>query len=226
MATAHGTIVHFMNLNVLINYADAFIQVCFTLNEDLINRGEVGDKDASQQVPREHPFTMHTAGGQTLAIFSQSDTVSPLGAVSSVETAMSRCTGHTQRPLHCSKCRASAATTEPLLLSRLVTSLKPDFSASITVSSFRQSSVHKNVLSSFRTSREPGSDLMKCRNWITLDDTTNSSGKPSRRLLEICTSRPLTLSMKLPSLQYTLRPCDLSWLSVISKKAGSRWAAL
>ncbi|XP_056288415.1 general transcription factor IIF subunit 2-like [Pseudoliparis swirei] len=48
--------------------------VCFTLNEDLTTLGYVGDKDASLKVPRVHPFTMHTAGGQTLAIFSQSDT--------------------------------------------------------------------------------------------------------------------------------------------------------
>lgn len=51
-----------------------FPQVCFTLNEDLTTLGYVGDKDASLKVPRVHPFTMHTAGGQTLAIFSQSDT--------------------------------------------------------------------------------------------------------------------------------------------------------
>lgn len=34
----------------------------------------VGENDASLQVPKDHPFTMHTVGGQTLAVFSQSDT--------------------------------------------------------------------------------------------------------------------------------------------------------
>lgn len=36
--------------------------------------GAVGEKDASLQVPKDHPFTMHTVGGQTMAVFSQSDT--------------------------------------------------------------------------------------------------------------------------------------------------------
>lgn len=45
-------------------------QVHFGLSEEL---AAVGEKDASLQVPRDHPFTMHTVGGQTLAVFSQSD---------------------------------------------------------------------------------------------------------------------------------------------------------
>ncbi|XP_041857760.1 general transcription factor IIF subunit 2-like isoform X2 [Melanotaenia boesemani] len=49
-------------------------KVCFSLNEDLAALGAVGEKDASLQVPRDHPFTMHTVGGQTLAVFSQSAT--------------------------------------------------------------------------------------------------------------------------------------------------------
>ncbi|KAM6954842.1 general transcription factor IIF subunit 2-like [Lycodopsis pacificus] len=48
--------------------------VRFTLKEELTAPGAVGEKDASLQVPREHPFTMHTVGGQTMAVFSQSDT--------------------------------------------------------------------------------------------------------------------------------------------------------
>ncbi|XP_051260047.1 general transcription factor IIF subunit 2-like [Dicentrarchus labrax] len=49
-------------------------EVRFTLNEELTTLGAVGEKDASLQVPRDHPFTMHTVGGQTMAVFSQSDT--------------------------------------------------------------------------------------------------------------------------------------------------------
>eukprot|EP00064_Thunnus_orientalis_P023519 superscaffoldBa00008970_g23765 len=45
-------------------------EVRFSLNEEL---AAVGEKDASLQVPRDHPFTMHTVGGQTMAVFSQSD---------------------------------------------------------------------------------------------------------------------------------------------------------
>uniref|UniRef100_A0AAQ4RJ62 General transcription factor IIF subunit 2 n=1 Tax=Gasterosteus aculeatus aculeatus TaxID=481459 RepID=A0AAQ4RJ62_GASAC len=46
-------------------------EVSFSLNEELTARSGVGENDASTQVPREHPFTMHTAGGQTMAVFSQ-----------------------------------------------------------------------------------------------------------------------------------------------------------
>ncbi|XP_076603739.1 general transcription factor IIF subunit 2-like [Chaetodon auriga] len=49
-------------------------EVCFSLNEELTVLDAVGEKDASLQVPRDHPFTMHTVGGQTMAAFSQSDT--------------------------------------------------------------------------------------------------------------------------------------------------------
>ncbi|XP_035532811.1 general transcription factor IIF subunit 2-like [Morone saxatilis] len=49
-------------------------EVRFTLNEELTALGAVGEKDSSLQVPRDHPFTMHTVGGQTMAVFSQSDT--------------------------------------------------------------------------------------------------------------------------------------------------------
>lgn len=33
-----------------------------------------GETEASVQVPRDHPFTMNTVGGQSMAVFSQSDT--------------------------------------------------------------------------------------------------------------------------------------------------------
>ncbi|XP_070832777.1 general transcription factor IIF subunit 2-like [Chaetodon trifascialis] len=49
-------------------------EVCFSLNEELTVLDAVGEKDVSLQVPRDHPFTMHTVGGQTMAVFSQSDT--------------------------------------------------------------------------------------------------------------------------------------------------------
>ncbi|KAM9709162.1 general transcription factor IIF subunit 2-like isoform 2-T2 [Menidia menidia] len=48
-------------------------EVCFSLREDLAALGSVGEKDASVKVPKDHPFTMHTVGGQTMAVFSQSD---------------------------------------------------------------------------------------------------------------------------------------------------------
>uniref|UniRef100_A0A3Q1GJ89 General transcription factor IIF subunit 2 n=1 Tax=Acanthochromis polyacanthus TaxID=80966 RepID=A0A3Q1GJ89_9TELE len=48
--------------------------VHFSLNEELTALAATGEKDASLQVPRDHPFTMHSVGGQTMAVFSQSDT--------------------------------------------------------------------------------------------------------------------------------------------------------
>ncbi|XP_004081735.1 general transcription factor IIF subunit 2 [Oryzias latipes] len=49
-------------------------EVCFSLSEELAALGSAEEKDASVQVPRDHPFTMQTVGGQTMAVFSQSDT--------------------------------------------------------------------------------------------------------------------------------------------------------
>uniref|UniRef100_A0A7N8Y8C4 General transcription factor IIF subunit 2 n=1 Tax=Mastacembelus armatus TaxID=205130 RepID=A0A7N8Y8C4_9TELE len=45
--------------------------VCFSLNEELTALGAIGEKekDGSLQVPRDHPITMHTVGGQTMAVF-------------------------------------------------------------------------------------------------------------------------------------------------------------
>ncbi|XP_033990034.1 general transcription factor IIF subunit 2-like [Trematomus bernacchii] len=48
-------------------------EVSFRLNEELTTMGAVGEKDGSVLVPRDHPFTMQTVGGQTLAVYSQSD---------------------------------------------------------------------------------------------------------------------------------------------------------
>ncbi|XP_071357322.1 general transcription factor IIF subunit 2-like isoform X1 [Trachinotus anak] len=49
-------------------------EVCFSLNAELSALGTVGEKDGTPQVPRDHPFTMHSVGGRTMAVFSQSDT--------------------------------------------------------------------------------------------------------------------------------------------------------
>ncbi|KAF6738697.1 General transcription factor IIF subunit 2 [Oryzias melastigma] len=57
-----------------ITIGNGFPQVCFSLSEDLAALGSAEEKDASVQVPRDHPFTMQTVGGQTMAVFSQSDT--------------------------------------------------------------------------------------------------------------------------------------------------------
>ncbi|XP_054644325.1 general transcription factor IIF subunit 2-like isoform X2 [Dunckerocampus dactyliophorus] len=45
-------------------------EVCFSLNEELTALGAVGEKDVPLQVPRHHPFTMNSVGGQTMAVFS------------------------------------------------------------------------------------------------------------------------------------------------------------
>ncbi|XP_029981602.1 general transcription factor IIF subunit 2-like [Sphaeramia orbicularis] len=49
-------------------------EVHFSLDEDLTGLDAVGEQDASLRVPRDHPFTMHPVGGQSMAVFSQSDT--------------------------------------------------------------------------------------------------------------------------------------------------------
>ncbi|XP_038132224.1 general transcription factor IIF subunit 2-like [Cyprinodon tularosa] len=48
-------------------------EVCFSLNEELASMTAAGEKDESLQIPREYPFTMHTVGAQTMAVFSQSE---------------------------------------------------------------------------------------------------------------------------------------------------------
>uniref|UniRef100_A0A3P8SYZ7 General transcription factor IIF subunit 2 n=1 Tax=Amphiprion percula TaxID=161767 RepID=A0A3P8SYZ7_AMPPE len=59
---------------IIIGKKQAKTEVLFSLNEELTALAATGEKDASLQVPRDHPFTMHTVGGQTMAVFSQSDT--------------------------------------------------------------------------------------------------------------------------------------------------------
>ncbi|XP_035264947.1 general transcription factor IIF subunit 2 isoform X2 [Anguilla rostrata] len=47
-------------------------EVSFTLNEDLTTIDTIGEKPTTVRAPREHPFTMQTVGGQTLAVFTES----------------------------------------------------------------------------------------------------------------------------------------------------------
>ncbi|XP_045570169.1 general transcription factor IIF subunit 2 isoform X3 [Salmo salar] len=58
-------------------------EVAFTLNEDLTMIDSLGDKPSGVQAPRDHPFTMQTVGGQTLAVFTetQSERISLEGLV-------------------------------------------------------------------------------------------------------------------------------------------------
>ncbi|XP_062383192.1 general transcription factor IIF subunit 2 isoform X2 [Sardina pilchardus] len=46
-------------------------EVAFTLNEELTILETSGEKSNQVNVPREHPFTMQTVGGQTLAVFTE-----------------------------------------------------------------------------------------------------------------------------------------------------------
>ncbi|XP_041936239.1 general transcription factor IIF subunit 2 isoform X2 [Alosa alosa] len=46
-------------------------EVSFTLNEELTILESSGEKATQVNVPREHPFTMQTVGGQTLAVFTE-----------------------------------------------------------------------------------------------------------------------------------------------------------
>lgn len=46
-----------------------YLQVSFTLNEELTVIDGIEDKTVS--APREHPFTMQSVGGQTLAVFTE-----------------------------------------------------------------------------------------------------------------------------------------------------------
>ncbi|XP_042170613.1 general transcription factor IIF subunit 2 isoform X4 [Oncorhynchus tshawytscha] len=58
-------------------------EVEFTLNEDLTMIDSLGNKPSGVQAPRDHPFTMQTVGGQTLAVFTetQSERISLEGLV-------------------------------------------------------------------------------------------------------------------------------------------------
>ncbi|XP_008275424.1 general transcription factor IIF subunit 2-like [Stegastes partitus] len=59
---------------IIIGKKQGKTEVRFSLDEELTALAAAGESDASLQVPRDHPFTMHTVGGQTMAVFSQSDT--------------------------------------------------------------------------------------------------------------------------------------------------------
>uniref|UniRef100_A0A673XTX0 General transcription factor IIF subunit 2 n=1 Tax=Salmo trutta TaxID=8032 RepID=A0A673XTX0_SALTR len=47
-------------------------EVSFTLNEDLINLSAFEEKAASVRALQDHPMTMHSVGGKTLAVFTES----------------------------------------------------------------------------------------------------------------------------------------------------------
>ncbi|XP_076839652.1 general transcription factor IIF subunit 2 isoform X1 [Brachyhypopomus gauderio] len=46
-------------------------EVSFTLNEELTTIDTIGEKSSVVRVPREHPFTMQSVGGQILAVFTE-----------------------------------------------------------------------------------------------------------------------------------------------------------
>uniref|UniRef100_A0A3Q4GCC8 General transcription factor IIF subunit 2 n=1 Tax=Neolamprologus brichardi TaxID=32507 RepID=A0A3Q4GCC8_NEOBR len=48
------------------------VHISFYLSDELIALDAVGENDASLEVPKDHPFTMHPVGGQTMAVFSHS----------------------------------------------------------------------------------------------------------------------------------------------------------
>ncbi|XP_058886159.1 general transcription factor IIF subunit 2 isoform X2 [Acipenser ruthenus] len=50
-------------------------EVSFTLNEELTNIQDTGEKSTTVKAPRDHPFTMQSVGGQTLAVFTESSSV-------------------------------------------------------------------------------------------------------------------------------------------------------
>uniref|UniRef100_A0A8D3DNN1 General transcription factor IIF subunit 2 n=2 Tax=Scophthalmus maximus TaxID=52904 RepID=A0A8D3DNN1_SCOMX len=82
-------------------------EVCFSLSAELSAlHSAVGEKDGALQVPREHPFTMHTVGGQTMAVFSQSST----GQSAAPPPHTQICNSHCRIPLegmvvHRAECR-------------------------------------------------------------------------------------------------------------------------
>ncbi|KAK1167728.1 general transcription factor IIF subunit 2 [Acipenser oxyrinchus oxyrinchus] len=47
-------------------------EVSFALNEELTNIQDTGEKSTTVKAPRDHPFTMQSVGGQTLAVFTES----------------------------------------------------------------------------------------------------------------------------------------------------------
>ncbi|KAK2818150.1 hypothetical protein Q7C36_022083 [Tachysurus vachellii] len=46
-------------------------EVSFTLNEELTTIESMGEKASMVRAPREHPFTLQTVGGQTLAVYTE-----------------------------------------------------------------------------------------------------------------------------------------------------------
>lgn len=63
----------FVSLGGVSVFSDWLIdwQVSFTLNEELTTIDTIGEKPSMVRAPREHPFTLQTVGGQTLAVFTE-----------------------------------------------------------------------------------------------------------------------------------------------------------
>lgn len=61
----------------------------FSLNAELSAPAAAEEKEGLPQVPRDHPFTMHSVGGQTLAVFSQSNTGQTAAQLNSTLTLFS-----------------------------------------------------------------------------------------------------------------------------------------
>ncbi|XP_062257793.1 general transcription factor IIF subunit 2-like [Platichthys flesus] len=60
---------------IIIGKKQGKTEVRFSLSAELSAlQSAVGEKDGSLLIPRDHPFTMHPVGGQTMAVFSQSST--------------------------------------------------------------------------------------------------------------------------------------------------------
>lgn len=68
MATTSQVCKSVLLLKIKNNVSD-YLQVSFTLNEELTVIDGIEDKTVS--APREHPFTMQSVGGQTLAVFTE-----------------------------------------------------------------------------------------------------------------------------------------------------------
>lgn len=66
-------------------------QVCFSLSDELIALDAVGENDASLEVPKDHPFTMHPVDGQTMAVFSHSNTGQSKPAVPALVSVLLSC---------------------------------------------------------------------------------------------------------------------------------------
>lgn len=79
----------------MLTRAILFLQVSFTLNEELASIQDIGGKPASTFVtaPREHPFQLQNVGGQTLTVFTESLSGKKANELD-FSTRSRECTGH------------------------------------------------------------------------------------------------------------------------------------